>query len=38
MESELENIIGNKVDLKTEDDLSPYFREQVLSSLKVVYG
>ncbi len=38
MESELSDIIGYPVDLKTANDLSPYFREEVLSSAKIIYG
>lgn len=38
MESELTSIIGRRVDLKTPNDLSPYFRDEVLSSAKVIYG
>lgn len=37
MESELSNIIGRKVDLKTPNDLSPYFRDKVLSEAKIIY-
>ena len=38
MESELSNIFGYPVDLKTLNDLSPYFREDVLAKAKMVYG
>jgi len=38
MESELTDIIGRPVDLKTLNDLSPYFREDVLARAKLVYG
>ncbi|MDN3505831.1 MAG: nucleotidyltransferase domain-containing protein [Simkaniaceae bacterium] len=38
MESELTDIIGHPVDLKTLNDLSPYFREDVLARAKRVYG
>ena len=38
MESELSSIVGRQVDLKTPNDLSPYFREEVLSSAKIIYG
>lgn len=37
MESELESIIGHKVDLKTPNDLSPYFREKVIAQSKIIY-
>lgn len=38
MESELTGLMGRPVDLKTPNDLSPYFREEVLSKAKVIYG
>lgn len=38
MESELSNIIKRTVDLKTPNDLSPYFRNEVLVQAKVIYG
>lgn len=38
MESELSTIVGRQVDLKTPNDLSPYFRDEVLSSAKIIYG
>lgn len=38
MESELSCIIGHKVDLKTPKDLSPYFRDEVLTQAKIIYG
>lgn len=38
MESELSEIIGYPVDLRTPNDLSPYFREDVLSKAKILYG
>mgnify|MGYP004417259366 CR=1 FL=1 len=38
MELELASIIGHKVDLKTSNDLSPYFRDQVASQSEIVYG
>ena len=37
MQSELSEIIGRPVDLKTPNDLSPYFRDDVLASAKVFY-
>lgn len=37
MESELSSIIGYPVDLKTPNDLSPYFREDVLAHAKTIY-
>jgi len=38
MESELSDIIGYPVDLKTPNDLSPYFRNDVLNKAKTIYG
>ena len=38
MESELSDIIGYPVDLKTPNDLSSYFREDVLNRAKIIYG
>jgi predicted nucleotidyltransferase len=38
MESELSTIVGRHVDLKTPNDLSPYFRNEVLESAKMIYG
>ncbi len=38
MESELSEIIGFPVDLKTPNDLSPYFRDDVLNKAKTLYG
>ncbi len=38
MELELSNIIGRTVDLKTPNDLSPYFRHDVLTKAKVIYS
>ncbi|MBC8205484.1 MAG: nucleotidyltransferase family protein [FCB group bacterium] len=37
MEIELSSILGRKTDLRTKEDLSSYFRDEVLSSAKVVY-
>ena len=38
MEFELEAMIGWKVDLKTPEDLSPYFRDDVLAHAELVYA
>ena len=38
MESELSDIIGYPVDLKTPNDLSPYFRTEVLTKAQAIYG
>jgi len=38
MEQELSEIIGRKVDLRTAQDLSPYFREEVVAEAEVQYA
>lgn len=39
IESELSALLGGRrVDLRTEEDLSPYFREQVLRAAEVHYA
>ena len=38
MEIELTEILGRKVDMRTAQDLSRYFREEVLKSAKVQYA
>jgi predicted nucleotidyltransferase len=39
MERELSGLLGNrKVDLRTPQDLSRYFREEVLASAEVQYA
>lgn len=38
MELELASIVGRHVDLKTPNDLSPYFRDDVISTAKIIYG
>ena len=37
MELELSEIIGRKVDLRTPEDLSRYFRKEVVESAEVQY-
>jgi uncharacterized protein len=37
MEIELSEILGRKVDLRTPQDLSPYFRNEVLNSTEEQY-
>ena len=37
MEIELSAILGHKADLRTREDLSRYFRQQVLDSAKTLY-
>lgn len=37
MEIELSQLLGRKVDLRTAQDLSTYFRDDVLSEAKVAY-
>ncbi len=38
MEIELAAMIGRKIDLRTPDELSRYFRDEVLSKAKVEYA
>ena len=38
MERELSAILGRKADLRTPDDLSPYFRDEVVSLARVQYA
>jgi predicted nucleotidyltransferase len=38
MERELSTVLGRKVDLRTPQELSRYFREEVLSSASVQYA
>lgn len=38
MEDELTNIVGRKADLRTAEDLSRYFREDVLKRAYPIYG
>jgi predicted nucleotidyltransferase len=38
MEIELTEILGRKVDMRTAQDLSRYFREEVCNSAKVQYA
>ncbi|MES2200387.1 MAG: nucleotidyltransferase domain-containing protein [Chlamydiota bacterium] len=38
MEFELSSIIGWPVDLKTPEDLSPYFRNDVVAHAEVIYN
>jgi hypothetical protein len=37
MQRELSEILGQKVDLNTAGDLSPYFRKEVLAEAEVLY-
>jgi hypothetical protein len=37
MERELSSVLGRKVDLRTPDELSRYFREDVLRAARVQY-
>ncbi len=37
MQRELSGILGRNVDLNTADDLSPYFRREVLDEAEVLY-
>jgi uncharacterized protein len=38
MESELSDIIGRTVDLRTPNDLSSFFRDEVVANAKIIYG
>jgi predicted nucleotidyltransferase len=38
MQRELSEILGRKVDLNTANDLSPYFRQEVLDEAEVLYS
>ncbi|MBU1910009.1 MAG: nucleotidyltransferase domain-containing protein [Verrucomicrobia bacterium] len=38
MEEELSQIVGRKVDLRTAEDLSRYFREEVVAGAEAVYA
>ena len=38
MEIELSEILGRKADLRTAEDLSPYFRQQVVETAQVQYA
>jgi uncharacterized protein len=38
MEEELSALVGRKVDLKTAEDLSRYFRNEVVAQAKMLYG
>lgn len=38
MEIELSQLLGRKVDLRTPEDLSRYFRQEILNSAQVEYA
>lgn len=38
LERELGKVLGRKVDLRTPQDLSPYFRHQVLAAARLQYA
>ena len=38
MENELTGILGRKVDMRTAEDLSRYFRQEVLETAEVQYA
>ena len=38
IEIEMGQLLGRKVDLRTADDLSPHFREEVLRQAQVAYA
>lgn len=37
MEMELTEMLGRKIDLRTPEDLSPYFRDEVIQNAKLQY-
>ena len=37
MEMELTGVLGRKVDLRTPDDLSKYFRDEVIRNAQLAY-
>ena len=38
MENELTSILGHKVDIRTAEDLSRYFRQEVIEAAEVKYA
>jgi hypothetical protein len=38
MEIELSELLGRKVDMRTPEDLSRYFRKEVVDSVEVQYA
>ncbi len=38
LERELSEALGRKVDLLTEEAISPYLRDRILKEMQVVYG
>jgi predicted nucleotidyltransferase len=38
IENELSDMLGNSVDLRTAEDLSHYFRQQVIDEAEVLYA
>lgn len=38
MELELETVIGRQVELRTSEDLSPYFRDEVTANARPLYA
>ena len=38
MEIEIGQIMGRKVDMRTAQDLSPYFRQEVIESAVIQYA
>lgn len=37
LENELKEIFGRKVDLLTQESISPYLRNEILNSMKIIY-
>lgn len=38
MEIDLSRIVGRKVDMRTPEDLSPYFRQEVVETAEIQYA
>ncbi|MDO8555327.1 MAG: nucleotidyltransferase family protein [bacterium] len=38
LERKISEILSKEIDLVTENSLSPYIRDEILNSLKVIYG
>lgn len=38
LENQLSDVLGVRVDLVTEDALSPYLRNTILNELQIIYG
>ena len=38
LERKISEILSKEIDLVTENSLSPYVRDEIINSLKVIYG